>query len=169
MRRRLNNLKKRKLLLYVILALLVLVILSNVYMGINKWVTGNPVPKIMGYAPLIVISGSMEPAIKLGDVIIIKERKAKDYHVGEVVSYLDGNTVYTHRIVRMEGDQYILKGDRNNAEDDPVEKDLIVGKALFKLPYLGKLIVQFKNPVGMGVLVLMLLVLTFAGTGEKKK
>lgn len=133
-----------------------LVILINLYLGINKVVTHNPVPKFLGMTPLVVMSGSMEPAIMPGDVLVIREQPFSKYQLGDVVTYPVGTMTYTHRIVGEENGTFILKGDNNNVVDDTVAADQLLGKMLFKIPRIGVAILFFKTPPGMVVLLILL-------------
>lgn len=73
--------------------------------------------------PLIVISGSMEPQIMTGDLLIAKQTPASELEVGDVVSLPSELTdkLVTHRIVAIEaaGDGFLvtMKGDNNEFED----------------------------------------------------
>jgi signal peptidase len=73
--------------------------------------------------PLIVISGSMEPGIMTGDLLIATKTPASDLEVGDVVSLPSELTdkLVTHRIVAIEaaGDEFLvtMKGDNNEFED----------------------------------------------------
>ena len=72
---------------------------------------------LFGYGNAIIVSGSMEPAISVDDMIVF--RKQREYSVGDIVLYNDGFVNVTHRIVEINGDQVITKGDANNAADKP--------------------------------------------------
>ncbi|MGX1702370.1 signal peptidase I [Microbacterium sp. NPDC055357] len=73
--------------------------------------------------PLIVISGSMEPEIMTGDLLIATKKPVADLGVGDVVSLPSEltSTLVTHRIVEItaEGDGSVItmKGDANEFED----------------------------------------------------
>ncbi|NQS76661.1 MAG: signal peptidase I [Peptococcaceae bacterium] len=153
----------KKLFIYLPLGLLLLFTLANLYLGINKAVTHNPVPKVGGLAPLVVLSGSMEPAIYPGDVVIIREQKVEQYKIGDVVTYLDGQTVFTHRIVGVEEGMFVLQGDNNNTVDDTVHPEQLAGKVLLTIPKIGVAMVFIKRPAGMAVLALVLLLYVFSG------
>lgn len=142
---------------YLIFSFFIIIIFSNLYLGINKAITHNPVPKIFGYSPLIVMSGSMEPAIYPGDLVVIREQPAEEYQIGDVATYLQGETVYTHRIVDQENGLFVLKGDSNNAVDDSIAPSQFVGKVIFTIPKIGIAIVFFKRPAGMALLALALM------------
>jgi len=149
-------------LVYLPIGFLTLLIIINLYLGISKAVTHKAVPKIFGFAPLIVLSGSMEPAIYPGDVVIIREQKPEKYKIGDVATYLDGRTVFTHRIVAKENGLLVLKGDSNNTVDDMVAPEQFEGKVLLRIPKIGVAMVFFKRPTGMAFLVSLLLLYIFS-------
>lgn len=146
---------------YLPLGLLTLLILANFYLGINKAVTRNPVPMVGGFAPLIVLSGSMEPAIHPGDVVVIRGQRAEQYKIGDIATYLEGQTIYTHRIVGREGSLFILQGDNNNTVDEPVKPDQFVGKVLLTIPKIGLAMLFFQKPAGLAVLALLVFLYVF--------
>lgn len=88
-----------------------------------------------------VETGSMEDKIHAGDYILLFKRN--DYRVGDVVTYqIDGYFV-THRIIKIENDKVITKGDANNLEDKETNISQIEGKVI----YCGKIlniIINFK-------------------------
>jgi len=147
---------------YGILAFLALIIIINLYLGINKGISNNPVPKFLGISPLIVLSGSMQPAIMPGDVVVIKEQAPDQYKLGDVATYLEGNTAFTHRLVAEENGLFVLKGDNNNVADDTIAAEKLIGKVILRVPKLGLAILYFKTLPGMLVL-LFLLVLCIYG------
>ena len=117
-----------------------------------------PIPG--NYKLLIVQSGSMEPAIKTGSVVIVKP--VENYSINDVITFVDGgrDKTTTHRIVDMEvisgQTQYITKGDANNAEDsNKVSEDKIVGKVLTSIPYAGYILAMAKKPIGFVLLVVV--------------
>lgn len=126
------------------------------------------IPKLMGYEEMAVLTGSMEPEYPVGSLIYVKEKDPETLQVGDVITYrLSGDTVVTHRIVEIdtEAQTVTTKGDANESNDgQPVAFDSVVGKAEFKIPYLGFISMNIKTPKGIlavcGVLVAIIL-LTF--------
>lgn len=92
-------------------------------------------------------SGSMEPTIKSGSVVVIAPRKA--YGPGEIISFWTktegGAQIITHRVERIGGNVYITKGDANRAADEPVEPRLVIGKVVAVIPYLGNMVEEIKS------------------------
>lgn len=125
-------------------------------------------PKLMGYEEMAVLTGSMEPNYPVGSLIFVKEIEPDQLEVGDVITYrLDSDTVVTHRIVEIdkEAQTVTTKGDANSSNDgSPVPYSEIVGKAHFKIPYLGYVSMNIKTPKGImaicGVLIAIIL-LTF--------
>jgi len=147
---------------YGVLGFLVLLIVINLYLGLNKGLSNDPVPKFLGISPLIVLSGSMQPAINPGDIVVIREQPAQRYQLGDVATYLDGHTAFTHRIIGQEADGFVLKGDNNNVADDIVPPERFLGKVVLRIPKAGLAVLFFKTPIGM-VLLCILLILTIYG------
>jgi len=110
---------------------------------------------------LTVISGSMEPTIKLGSVVLIKPEQ--DYKIGHIITFgKDTKTEKptTHRVydIKVEGGQvvYITRGDANNAPDSKeiTNKD-ILGKVLLVVPYAGYVVDFARKPLGFVVFIIV--------------
>lgn len=110
---------------------------------------------------LTVQSGSMEPAIKMGSVVMIKPMD--DYKIGDVITFgqiTRTKSPTTHRIYDIkvvEGEiSYITKGDANNAPDmKEISKREIIGKVLFSVPYVGYAVDFAKKPLGFALVILV--------------
>lgn len=76
-----------------------------------------------------VETGSMEDKIHAGDYLLLC-RKSK-YYIGDVVTYQVNGYFVTHRIVSIDDDKIITKGDANNKEDDEINISQIEGKAIY--------------------------------------
>jgi signal peptidase len=86
---------------------------------------------LFGYQLKTVLSGSMEPKIQTGSVIAIKlVDNPSHFEKGDVITFkTKDHLLVTHRIYKVKGQQYVTKGDNNNAPDpDPVLADHIVGE-----------------------------------------
>lgn len=96
---------------------------------------------IFNYRMFTVISGSMEPKYKIGDVLLAKEVEPEKIKVGDTISYL-GNVnsfkdkVVTHQVVgidKIDGKYYFhTKGLANLVEDPLVSADQLYGKVIYK-------------------------------------
>ena len=108
-----------------------------------------------GYSALIVLSGSMEPTIMTGEVIVIHAEP--EYKLKDILTYRDGSILVTHRIVNVTNDTYTTRGDANNTDDPPIKKSQAVGKTIFHIPYLGKAILFVQSPVGLASVLFILI------------
>ncbi len=110
---------------------------------------------------LAVLSGSMEPKIKTGSVIIIKPMS--DYKIGDIVTFGEISKISipkTHRITRtyVQNDiqLYVTKGDANNNEDGkPIRKEDIKGKVMLSVPYLGYAVSFAQTKNGFFLLIII--------------
>ena len=145
-----------------LLTLAALLIGLNVYSINASRLAGDAVPMPFGVGAAVVLSGSMEPALSAGDLLIVTEEDS--YGVGDVVVYQDGSSAVTHRIVSMEeievenpdsdsGEsltewQFVTQGDANNIPDSPIHQSRIKGKVSFRIPYIGYVVNLIKTPIG---------------------
>ncbi|MCU6761023.1 Signal peptidase I W [uncultured Roseburia sp.] len=95
---------------------------------------------LSGFKSYYVLSGSMEPEIKTGSMVIVNTN-ADNFQIGDIICYQLSDTRVTHRILSITSkDSFITKGDANEAQDFfPVNRNMIIGKAVFHIPYLGYL------------------------------
>lgn len=135
---------------------------------IYKSVSGKEeIPKIGGIFPMIVLTDSMYPEIKSGDLIICKS--VSEYNKGDIVTYSEkGSTsTVTHRIIRgqagKDGFEWVTKGDANNIEDKPIKPERILGVYKFRIRGLGKVIMFIQSTKGIIIcIVLPILILSVA-------
>ncbi len=119
---------------------------------------GNSLPTPFGYGAAAVLSGSMEPHLSKGDLILVKV--TEEYTLRDVVVYQDGTDLVVHRIVAVEGEQVRTQGDANDTPDEPIPLSRIKGEVVAAIPWLGALSQWIKTPPGtvllLGAAVLLL-------------
>ena len=121
---------------YILIVIVGLYLLFSIY---NKYITKDKKVLIGKYYVFQIATGSMEHELVPGDYIIVE--KSKDYKVGDIVTYLENGYYITHRISKIDNNTITTKGDANTTLDNPISKDKIIGKFLFKeriLPFLTK-------------------------------
>ncbi len=117
-------------------------------------ITGN-------FKVLTVLSGSMEPAIHTGSVVLVKP--ATNYQIGDIITFGKigkTQTPITHRIndIRIQEGKpiYITKGDANNAPDTKeITQAEIHGKVLFSLPFAGYAVDFARKPIGFLLIIII--------------
>jgi signal peptidase I len=101
------------------------------YQGL-AFATGTSMPIVS------VVSDSMEPILHRGDLLFVTG--ADDFQVNDIVIYQRSDVQYTivHRIIEIQEDGYVIKGDNNPVPDAGIVKqEQIIGKVLFAVPLLG--------------------------------
>lgn len=130
----------------VVLVLLAALIGVSIYSMNASMLGGNALPMPFGFGMTVVLSGSMEPELSVDDLLIVAP--AETYKVGDVVVFQTQRTAVVHRIVAINGEEIITRGDANTGDDEPITKENIKGKVVFVIPLVGMLINFIKSPVG---------------------
>ena len=131
---------------------ILLLSICGIILGLNLYqlnanrLVGNQLPMPFGYGAAVVLSGSMEPEFSKGDLIFVKE--TADYSEKDIVVFQDGSTLVVHRIIEVDDETIITKGDANNAADEPISKELIKGEVVGCIPYVGEVVNLIKTPLG---------------------
>lgn len=101
---------------------------------------------IFGYQFYHLGSGSMQPSLQVGDKILVQT--TTDLEIGDIITYTedDGKNFTTHRIVEINGNQIITKGDANIGNDDPIYYSNVMGK-MIKKANLINIFLSIKYPI----------------------
>ena len=128
-----------------------------------------PIPG--NYQILSVLSGSMEPAIHTGSIVVIKP--VENYKIGDIITFgKTEKTPTTHRIydikVNAGNPIYTTKGDANNAPDSrEIPNSEVIGKILFSVPYAGFAIATAKKPWGFIFIIIIPTLIIISGEIKK--
>mgnify|MGYP002515570437 FL=1 len=97
------------------------------------------IPSIWGEKPLVILSGSMEPILKVGGILYYKQENINNFKEGDVLVYQLNDHTISHRIVKVLDDSFITKGDNNKSIDTyEVLSYQILGKGTnWSIPYIG--------------------------------
>lgn len=151
----------------VLLVLVTLLILFLVYRIVsikffNKDIT-------LRYTFYEIATGSMEPTLNVKDFIIVKE--SDKYSVGDIITYKEDNSYITHRIIKINGDTLVTKGDANNSEDKIISKSEVIGKVVKIIPKGGviKEIILTPKIIFTLLVTLVLINLCFSLTKKEDK
>ncbi|VEU83333.1 signal peptidase I [Acholeplasma hippikon] len=97
--------------------------------------------QIVGVRTRVVLSDSMYPKIRINNLVYINEKYNVDkLNVGDVIAFEQGSKEVLHRIVEINGDLIVTKGDNNNVNDQPIMKSNVKGKLVFNIPFGGFLV-----------------------------
>lgn len=112
-------------------------------------------PRVAGWEPWVVLSGSMAPGLDPGDVVLIGEARPEPRTLppGRVVLVADGQRssgTYLHRAIRWErSGRLVTKGDANPSEDNPpVTPDRVLGQVRMVVPVVARPLVWARQGGG---------------------
>lgn len=124
-----------KCLIDIIIWSIIAIMLIISYSLIETKILDKPYTNILGYTIFEVVTGSMSGTIEIGDAIIVKLQT--DTQTGDIVVFEQDGNLVTHRIIKITENNVITKGDANNAEDEPISRNNIVGKVIKIIPNVG--------------------------------
>lgn len=166
-----KKLIKQPVVRYLMLGILAVFIGVNVFALNASRLAGNAVPMPFGVGASVVLSGSMEPTLSVGDLLIIKEQAS--YQTGDVVVYQSGSMPVVHRILDITDEAVTTRGDANNATDTPFHPDAIKGEVVAAIPMVGYLVWALKSPAATIIMLaaaVLLVEMSFrSGKAEKEQ
>lgn len=145
-------------------AILVPILLVNLSIMFQANTDKEKIPSVFGYKPFIVLSGSMETDIRVGDLIITREVDPTTLKIGDVIAFRDPEqTVTTHRIIEIvdcyNDTCFITKGDNNSSQDQQlVELGDVEGIYAARIPGVGNMLKSLSEPATIIIVVLAITV-----------
>ena len=127
-------------------------------------------PSVLGYSIFRVSSGSMEPELMVGDIILDKTvDNPEDLKVGDVITFKSsdyGDLLVTHKVIKApyeENGKLMLqtKGIANEVEDKPISVDNVKGIMICKVDYLDTVYNVFLSPWGLLILIALIVIIFF--------
>ncbi len=114
-------------------------------------------PALAGASALTMRSPSMQPALPIGAVLVVRPRPVQDIVVGEVITFVDrhptsaGTRVVTHRVIDIAaGPAFRTKGDANSDSDlGLVAAADVMGVEWYTVPWVGRLAETITSWVGL--------------------
>ena len=131
---------------------------------VKSYTDKDGIPSVLGFKPIIVLSGSMSPAFETGSMIFVRETDTTKLKVGDIICYMSGESAVTHRITEVvnKGGEisYITKGDANNAPDRiPVNPEAVEGVYIKHINKLGSYAMFMQSTTGMILFIVLPLLL----------
>ena len=160
--------KALKLLSYAVIVVLIFLGIFFAYYFVSlKMYEKNPTTNIPRFGLYTIISPSMEPAIKVYDVVVdMNVFNESDIKKGDVITFISNSNIskgltVTHRVIEVINNEdgtksYLTKGDNNQKADQaPVNYKDVLGKVLFKIPSLGRVQFLIANKFGWILVILL--------------
>lgn len=141
-----------KTIAYLILTFIVGIV---IYSFISTQILKKDYTNIFGYTYYSVATGSMKPVISPNDLIFVKI--TKNVSKGDIITFKDNGSIVTHRLIDINNNKYITKGDANNTSDTGISKSDIIGKVV----YIITPDVIFKGIVVILIFIIFIVILNF--------
>lgn len=125
--------------------------------SLSKWVTAGIASVViifasfgaLGFRPMIVGSGSMSPALNVGDIAVVKPVSVNSVSEGDIIQFVENGMTKIHRVIEVRRDGrrvFITQGDANDSPDlAPVQAEQIQGKVRLRIPKLGWVSIGIKR------------------------
>lgn len=158
--------RHRKLIFDVLAVIIALLSVVLIYVGLQSFLaTSRPI--------VITGSGSMSPAIEMGDIVVVQGVSASSIQVGDIIVFEEPNIgeLTIHRVIQIETREdgsiyFTTKGDANPSKDSrPVSATNVYGRVIYRIPYVGYIAIHPAIPIAISIGIIMLLFLW----PEKKK
>ncbi|MBE7066508.1 MAG: signal peptidase I [Ruminococcaceae bacterium] len=156
----------------VLCVILIPILIINVTLIIKSYTNKDEVPGIGGICPLIVLTDSMDPKIKSGDLIFVHTIDGQDVKEKDIIAFFDpagnGTSVVTHRVIEIidDGDgtvSFRTRGDNNNTDDKVlVPEENLVGEYKTRIPLAGHVAMFMQTTPGLIVCVVLPIILLVA-------
>ncbi len=121
---------------------------------------GLVLTQLHGSKLLSVQSGSMVPAFRKGDLVIVHRAPVGQLAVGDVITFVsphNNKQTITHRIVQLpseaSGGWMVTKGDANPAADTPISPQAVVGRVGQRVPFAGFAMDFVRKPLGLALAI----------------
>ena len=141
-----------KTIAYLILTFIVGIV---IYSFISTQILKKDYTNIFGYTYYSVATGSMKPVISPNDLIFVKI--TKNVSKGDIITFKDSASIVTHRLIDINNNKYITKGDANNTSDTGINKSDIIGKVVYVITP----DVIFKGIVVVLIFIIFIVILNF--------
>ncbi len=176
-KRRKKKIKIKRIVAMILYIILIPIMIYNISLIIQSLYNPNKTPSFLGIKTYVIISGSMEPKINIGDMVIAKNIKNEEeaISVGDIIAFRKGESVITHRIVRIEKDENEIlrittKGDNNNTNDrETILINNIEGKVITVIPKIGTFILIFQKKIIIIIILIMCYICISHSDNAKKR
>lgn len=146
---------KKNISLIITIVIIFTIVFYNIFLVLISGHNENGALSVWGNKAYVITTESMKPTIKKGYLIIVRESK-QGYEINDIITFKRNGEYITHRIVGKDDEQYRVKGDANDYEDEePVFENEIEGKIVFKIPVIGIIVEKLDNVLYILILIII--------------
>ncbi len=158
----------------IVYVMVIPLLIYNISLIVQAVINPTQTPSFAGIKTYVIISGSMEPDFKIGDIVVAKNVEKEQLNVGDIVSFRQGQSIITHRIteiIKNRGDiEYKTKGDNNNTEDSgTITHKSIEGKVVARIPGFGKISLILQKKITIVIIIIAFYVYLIIVHSKRKK
>lgn len=124
--------KTFEVILNFLIIIMIFFIILGIYGTIQTQILKKDFSNILGYTIFQVATGSMSRTIEVGDIIIVKI--TSDVAEDDIIVFKQDGNIITHRLIEINDNSLITRGDANNTEDNPIQKNDVIGKVIKIIP-----------------------------------
>ncbi len=124
--------------------------------------------KASGYQLYTVMSGSMEPVLPVGSVVLVEPASYDEIGVGDDITFVVGEqeVVVTHRVIEKDDENQTVttQGVANDVPDEPIPQEAIIGIVRADIPAIGKALYFLSTMQGKicaGITLLAMMIVSF--------
>lgn len=94
--------------------------------------------------PSVILTGSMEPVIMPGDIVLVEKTDSDEIEVGDIIMFINADGIFiTHRVIEKSSESgeilFVTKGDNNSGADaGHVNSSQLKGRVILIVPDIGK-------------------------------
>ena len=164
-----NKRMTKKIFKYIILNILIILFIINLILSFEE----NT--HILGIYMFNIVSESMEPTLKINDVVVVKKCEATQLQKGDIITFQQDGRTISHRILDITKDKNIIKfrtkGDNNEIPDsDLVPESQVYGKVVFSIKKIGNIISYIQNIRGLiNIVFFVIIVYILVSLRDKQK
>lgn len=152
--------KLKSILINLIIFILVVIAIIAIYCFVELTILKKEYCNLFGYTYFQIETGSMSGTMEIDDIIIVKLGN-ENINPQDIITFREKGYLVTHRVISVDNDNVITKGDSNNIEDDPVNKNNIIGKVVYvvrDVKIWKKVFTDKKVLISLGITIILLIV-----------
>lgn len=158
---------KQKSIIFVICLITLPIIAYNIFLIVATIINPEKMPSAFGIKSYVMKSSSMAPTLESGDVIFLKEVLKQDIKPNDIITFVKNDIIITNRVDKIENNKFVTKTDnKTDRGSNSVEYSEIEGCYLFKIPYIGNVVLFMQNKI---IIIYVLLIIYSMCISAKRK
>lgn len=149
----------------------IIIVILLLYGTFQTEVQKKDYSNIFGYTVFQVSTGSMSGTIEVEDIIIVKildnEEELKE---NDIIVFKQDKNIITHRLIEIKENELITKGDANNAQDKPIQKNQVIGKVIKIIPNVAiwkKVVLSKQVYIPIIITITLIIIISFISDNDE--